>query len=58
MIAGLSSLVVPVAPGAPSGQSSIVREGGSAAIAAVVAIRANSIIELDANPNGHLFFMV
>src|SRR4051812_6934801 len=58
VMAGLSSLVVPVAPGAPSGQSSIVRKDGSAAIAAVAALRASRIVELDTNPNRHLVFMV
>ncbi len=58
VIAGLSSSVVPVAPGAPSGQSSIVREGGSAATAAVAASRDSRIVELDMNGNQHLAFMV
>src|SRR4051812_13509313 len=58
MIAGLSSSVFPVAPGAPSGQSSIVREGGSAALVAVAASRDIRIVELDANRSRQLVFMV
>jgi hypothetical protein len=50
-------LVVPVAPGAPSGQSSIVREGGSAAIDAVAPHNASNIVEHDPNPNRLLVFM-